>query len=104
MVSMNKFIRTTMLSNGRKGMDSKVEETAGRPLRTSDRLRQRRKPFGHAYLYYAPKPKKRSKPKRRADATRIAKILRERNQPTKPSVCFAEISHYHHHHHHGDFS
>ncbi|XP_078447177.1 cell division cycle protein 48-related / CDC48-like protein [Wolffia australiana] len=66
-------------------MDSKAGESAERGIRTSDRLRQRRKRFGHAYLYYTPKPKKRSKPKRRADATRIAKLLRTRNQPSAPN-------------------
>ncbi|CAA6668290.1 unnamed protein product [Spirodela intermedia] len=66
-------------------MDSKGGGSAVRPIRTSDRIRQRRKRFGHAYLYYAPKPQKKNKPKRRAVATRIAKLLRTRNQPPASS-------------------
>uniref|UniRef100_A0A1D1Z3E2 ATPase family AAA domain-containing protein At1g05910 n=1 Tax=Anthurium amnicola TaxID=1678845 RepID=A0A1D1Z3E2_9ARAE len=66
-------------------MDSKADGAAVRPLRTSDRLRQRRKRFGCSFLYFGPKMRRRNKPKRRTEATRIAKLLRTRNQPTAPS-------------------
>ncbi|PKA54759.1 ATPase family AAA domain-containing protein [Apostasia shenzhenica] len=64
-------------------MDSKGEAKIG-PLRTSDRLRQRRKLFGRGtFLYYKPAMRKKNKSKRRTAASQIAKMLRPRNRPTR---------------------
>ncbi|XP_072965752.1 ATPase family AAA domain-containing protein At1g05910 isoform X1 [Typha angustifolia] len=73
-------------------MDSKADGAANRPLRTSDRLRQRRKFFGRTYLYYKPVIRKKIKSKRRTAASQIAKkLLRPRNPPaqTPPSDSIA---------------
>lgn len=65
-------------------MDSKRDGAVIGPLRTSDRLRQRRKMFGHGtYLYYKPAMRKKNKSKRRTAASQIAKMLRPRNRPSR---------------------
>ncbi|KAJ6805740.1 ATPase family AAA domain-containing protein [Iris pallida] len=56
---------------------------ANGPLRTSDRLRQRKKIYGRAYLWYKPVIRKKSKTKRRTAASQIAKMLRPRNRPPR---------------------
>ncbi|EEF29338.1 ATP binding protein, putative [Ricinus communis] len=56
-----------------------------RPVRTSDRLRRRPKVYGRTYLYYTPtiiRPRK-SKPKTRTAASRIAKMLCPSNRPAR---------------------
>lgn len=63
-------------------MDSKGDGPVIKPLRTSDRLRQRPKYFGRPYLYYKPVIRKKIKSKKRTAASQIAKkLLRPRNRP-----------------------
>lgn len=65
-------------------MDSKRDGEEARPLRTSDRLRQRPKYFGRAYLYFKPPIRKKMKTKKRTAASQIAKkLLRPRNRPAQ---------------------
>ncbi|KAG0486771.1 hypothetical protein HPP92_008866 [Vanilla planifolia] len=65
-------------------MDSKRDGVAIGPLRTSDRLRQRRKLFGRGtFLYYKPVIRKKNKSKSRTAASQIAKMLRPRNRPIR---------------------
>lgn len=67
-------------------MDTKRDGEEVRPLRTSDRLRQRPKYFGRAYLYFKPPIRKKMKTKKRTAASQIAKkLLRPRNRPAQTS-------------------
>ncbi|XP_039133348.1 ATPase family AAA domain-containing protein At1g05910 isoform X1 [Dioscorea cayenensis subsp. rotundata] len=65
-------------------MDGRGDASAIRPLRTSDRLRQRRKLFGRRFMYYKPAMRKKPKTKTRTAASQIAKLLRPRNRPVRP--------------------
>lgn len=56
----------------------------GSAVRTSDRLRQRRKLIPRTYMYYRPTMRKKSKTKRRTAASQIAKMLRPRDRPPRP--------------------
>ena len=56
-------------------MDAKE---GNRPLRTSDRLRQRRKLYGRSFYYYKPVIRKKSKNKKRTAASQIVKRLHEK--------------------------
>ncbi|KAH0469392.1 hypothetical protein IEQ34_000950 [Dendrobium chrysotoxum] len=65
-------------------MDSKRDGAVIGPLRTSDRLRQRRTMYRHGtYLYYNPLMRKKNKTKRRTAASQIAKMLRPRNRSSR---------------------
>lgn len=49
-----------------------------RPVRTSDRLRQRRKLYGRSFYYYKPVIRKKNKTKKRTAASQIVKRLHEK--------------------------
>lgn len=67
-------------------MDSRRDVSEGGTLRTSDRLRQRRKGFGRGtFVYYKPPIRKKNQSKRRTAASQIAKLLRPRSHPNRMS-------------------
>ncbi|XP_020587182.1 ATPase family AAA domain-containing protein At1g05910 [Phalaenopsis equestris] len=67
-------------------MDSKRDGPVIGALRTSDRLRQRRKMYGQGtFLYYKPVIRKKNKSKKRTAASQIAKILQTRDRQSRVS-------------------